>query len=306
MIIKHLNLANITPFEEEAVLCLGYFDGVHLAHLALINEARKLGKKVAVLTFYTNSESHASRRHTYLNSDDDKIELFEHYGVDHVLFAIFDDEFTKISPNDFIEHILNKLNIHTVVVGYDFRFGHKAKGSALDLKESKTANFKTTIVEKVETNKSEVISTTLIKQKISEGKVREANELLNYNYKIRGKVVKGRGNGAKLGFPTANIAPIGNYVIPKTGVYAGTLIIDNVEYLGMINIGTHPSIEQLSEAIIEIHVFDYNKRIYGKEVSLTFLNFEREEEKFASVDKLIETMKNDEINIRSKYKNLLK
>lgn len=301
MEIIKFTLEKIPSLPKKSALCLGYFDGVHLAHQALISEAKKTGLPVAVLTFSDSDNVLINRRKNVLTTFVDKAEILEKFGVDYLLVVPFDQALMSLTPDKFISKLLNNFNIGYAICGFDYTFGAKAAGRATDLVNSEIANFTTIVVEKMATTDEQIISTTLIKEKIVSGAIGIANSLLGYHYAITGKVVKGHGNGRKLGFPTANIEPSANYVIPKNGVYAATLEVNGKTYLGMSSVGTHPTIDEVDHRVIEIHLFDFNEDLYGKDVKISFLRFERDERKFTSVDELIKQMQSDEKTIRTDF-----
>lgn len=285
--------------DEKTSICLGFFDGLHLGHLHIIKEAEKISSSVSLLTFDGSVKFVLSRRekNEVLTSIEDRRKILAEQGVDNLFIVDFDEDIINMDPVDFIINILRPLNIDTIFIGSDFRFGYKAKGDAELLKKY----FDVHIVDFVYADKGHKISSTMIIDLLHQGKIIKAASLLGRNYSITGVVVRGLGNGHKIGFPTSNIRPFFPYVIPKKGVYATKITIDDKDYLSMTDIGVHPTIEELASFSIETNVFDNSKDLYGKTVRLTFLDFIREEKKFSSVEELKDQLKKDRDYIKKNY-----
>lgn len=285
--------------DKKTSICLGFFDGLHLGHLHIVEEAKKISSEVSLLTFDGSIKFVLSRRekNEVLTSIEDRREILSKEGVNNLFVVDFNEDIINMDPVDFIDKILKPLNIDTVFVGSDFRFGYKAEGDVKLL----TKYFDVHVVDFVYADKEHKISSTMIIDIIHLGEVKKANELLGRDYSLTGSVVRGLGNGHKLGFPTSNIKPSFPYVIPKKGVYATKITIDGKDYLSMTDIGVHPTIEELTSSSIETNVFNNSEDLYGKTVKLTFLDFIREEKKFSSVDELKEQLTKDRDYIKSHY-----
>jgi riboflavin kinase/FMN adenylyltransferase len=287
---QFLDLKNIPYLGKEYALCLGTFDGVHVGHRSLINKGKELGLKVAVLVVapLPNLENKS-----YLNSLNDQKEIFSSLGVDYVLIAHLDDELRTLSPNDFINNIIKKLNPSAVIVGEDFRFGFKAAGDATLLKSTLTNDIDVYIMKTVMALENEKVSSTLIKKLLKEAEIAEVNAYLGRNYFIRGMVIKGRGLGKKLGFPTANLKLNFSYVLPKSGVYYVKIYVDEKPYFGLLNIGTNPTVSNENNIKIEVFIFNYDGDLYGKCLKIEFKEFVRDERKFNNIDELKEELENN-------------
>ncbi len=282
MEIIDLDINKDYKLSNDYVLCLGMFDGVHIGHQELFKLAKKENKKIAVLTFKNSPKSLFLKREDKLVTPvNERLELFNNLDIDIVLIKGFTLEFASISAISFINNFLKVLNPYKIVVGDDYSFGKDAKGNISLLKEY----FNIEVAPKVEINNQKVSTTQIIKD-LENGNISEVNTLLGRFYKINGNVTKGYQNGRTIGFPTANIIPIDNYFLPKDGVYIGKVKIDNTFYKAMINIGKHPTIKELKESIIEVHIIDFNENIYEKNVEVYFISFLREEKKFNTFDEL--------------------
>lgn len=282
-----LNLKNLS-------LVLGYFDGVHIGHSQLISFAKSMseGGDLAVLTFDKPLKSIEG----CLTNLDTKKEIMKSLGVDYLLVIVCDDNFKKMSYVNFINKVLKTLKPTKLFCGPDFRYGYGAQGDVQFLKERFNDVYVLNYVNDHHGNK---ISSSEIKDLILEGKITEANRWLGREYMITGIVSHGKSNGKTLGFPTANLIPDTNYVIPKNGVYVTRCKVDGVIYPSITNIGTHPTINELLVPSIETFLIGYEGNLYGEEISLYFDEFLREEQKFNSIDELkaaIEKNKEDAIH----------
>ena len=239
-------------------LCLGFFDGLHIGHKFLINRAKQLNENVGVLTFVGALKNLTNKRDTkaLLTSLEDRKEILQNMGVKYLFVAEFNLDIMNMSKDDFLDKMIKPLNIDTLVVGNDYTFGSKASGNVDYLK----TKFKVEVVDFV-LEDGKKVSTSEIINYIKEGKILKANELLGRYYSIKGVVEHGLSNGSRLGFKTANIKPIDNYVYTKKGVYATYVKIEGKTYLSMTNIGNHPTIDRLDYESIETKIFDFEENI---------------------------------------------
>ena len=283
MKIYRFDYKNTPTINDNSILCLGFFDGVHLGHKSLIDEAKKYNNKVNVLTF-SKSFKNNDKQITPLET---KISLFEELGVDNLFVVENTYDLKLLDALDFISLVLKKINPSLIIVGNDFRFGYLAKGDGDLLKEHFNV-----IVKDLLPFKEEKISSSLIKKFIEEGEIELANLLMNRPYKITSYIVKGLGNGAtKIGFRTINIV-LDNYVVPKFGVYLVDLYINNNIYHGIANVGIHPTIDKLNEPVIEVFI-EEEIDINSSAASVIFHSFVREEKQFKSTKELNEQIKKD-------------
>lgn len=278
------------------VVTIGTFDGVHLGHRKVIRRLQELAHRVkgetVIFTFYPhprlvlNKENNGLR---LINTLEEKKVLLEAAGIDHLVIYPFTKEFSKLSYVEFVEQILVKqLGMKYLVVGYDHRFGHNREGKYEDLKVfADQLNFK---IERQDVLNMDAInvSSTKIRKAIGEGDIKTANKYLGYRFFIKGDVVDGKKLGSKIGFPTANIDPQESYkLVPKDGVYAVKVDVDDKRYLGMLNIGVRPTVNnQLDNRSIEVNIFDFDQDIYYKNITIHFYKRIRNEQFFASIDDL--------------------
>lgn len=292
--MKVIKLDKTCLFEEKIALCLGYFDGLHKGHVALINKAKESGYKVALLTFDVSPKQYLNNlQFNVILDEQQRNELLNDAEVDYLLIQKFDENFSNMSTKDFINYLKN-LNPSLLVVGYDYRFGKNAKGDVSLLKE----HFKVIEVEQVKDEKGKY-STSRIMSSLESGNIDDVTFVLGRFYSINGKVVKGLQNGGKIGFKTANMDLNAPYYLPKKGVYACFAYVDDKQYYAMVNVGVHPTIDKLNETIVEVHLLDFDSNIYEKEIRIEFVKFIRDEKLFKTLDELIAQLKNDKEVIRN-------
>lgn len=282
MIKKYISIKNNTKLDDNISLAIGFFDGLHLGHKVLIDELKNYNSKKAIITFKSDFKSTLKKEElNLLLLDEEKDRMLTTLGIDYEYIFESNEEILKTSKEDFLKYLDNQ-NIKNIVVGEDFTFGKFALGKAGDLL---SLNSNIIIKPLLEINKTK-ISTTYIKSLLLNNEIDKANQLLGYDFSISGVVIHGLKNGRKINYPTANI----NYPLNKfklnSGVYKTITIVNNREYQSMTNIGTHPTIASLNEDIIESHIFDFNEDIYGKEITIIFKQFIREQKKFNSLDEL--------------------
>lgn len=289
------------------VLTVGSFDGVHLGHRKVINRlneiARQNGGESVIFTFSPHprlvltKDQGSLRLLTTLN---EKIELLDQAGVDHLIIYPFTRTFSELSYTDFVRILLVKqLKIDSLVVGYDHKFGKDRKGDFEMLQGLSMAfNFK---LEKLDVLLSDNmnVSSTKIREALQNGNISKANRYLGYPFSLHGTVVEGQKLGRKIQFPTANIeASDPHKIIPGYGVYAVLIDIEGVIHRGMLNIGSRPTINNNADnRSIEVHIFDFDKDIYKKQLELKFVTKIREEQKFGSIDGLRSQLQKDKLDV---------
>lgn len=281
---------------EPSCVALGFFDGMHLGHLQLVNEVIRIAKKKhlkkGLLTFDVHPKSYLSNEpFEYLMSLDDKIKFLKEYDFDYLFVLRFNHYLAKTPPRDFIDDYIIKPKIKHVVCGFDYHFGNQGKGDHHFLVENQNNDYEVSVIDKLEYQHHK-ISSSYLRKILADGKVELAGELLDRPYSVTGKIIHGRQNGRKIGFPTINVEVTG-YVLPKNGVYGAKVQIDGKTYLGMANLGYNPTFTALKQASLEVNIFDFDQDVYGKVVTVTFIKHIRSEQKFPSVDLLIEQLKKD-------------
>ena len=283
---------------KNSIIAIGNFDGVHRGH----QEIFKLGKKIAkknktkfgVVTFspLPSEFFQKQKNNNRITRDDIKIDLLKKNKVNFVFVCNFNKKFSNISAEQFIKDtIVKKLNATYVLVGKNFRFGHKRKGSVSLLKKyGKIYNYKVLDLKLSKQNKVK-ISSTRIRSAIEQGNLELATKLLGRNWSIKEKVVPGRKVGRSLGFRTANIE-IKNNINPKTGVYAVRALVNNKKYAGVANFGVAPTFSR-NKMVLEINLFKKIPPFYGKTVEVFFIKRIRDEKKFKNRILLISQIKKD-------------
>ncbi|MFM1650865.1 bifunctional riboflavin kinase/FAD synthetase [Brevibacillus sp. B_LB10_24] len=300
--MKTIRLSYPLPAELDAGPCslaLGYFDGVHIGHRRVIQKAIDVaalsGWRSAVMTFDPHPrEVLGQTGYTrYLTPLEEKLEQIEKMGVDIVYIVTFDIPFSSIYPEDFINEFLMPLQVKHVVVGFDYTFGYRGMGTALTLQEKSAGRYGLDIIGPVN-RLGEKVSSTVIREYLHDGDVEQARLLLGRPYKVKGTVVHGDKRGRSIGFPTANIRVDKPYLIGKNGVYGVRFTLEGRAYQGVMNVGIKPTFElEKKLKSLEVHLFDFDEDIYGKEVEVEFLFFMRDEQKFAGVESLIAQIEQD-------------
>ncbi|ULC59559.1 bifunctional riboflavin kinase/FAD synthetase [Flaviramulus sp. BrNp1-15] len=278
---------------EPTVVTIGTFDGVHFGHQKiikrLINTGKLEGLKSVILTFFPHPRMVLQKDSNIklINTIDERYAILDALGLDYLLIKEFTREFSRLSAEDFVKQILvEKLNAKKVIIGYDHRFGRNRKADINDLKVfGETYGFEVEEISAQDINDVSV-SSTKIRKALLEGNITKANKFLGYNFMLNGTVVKGKGLGKKIQYPTANIHIREDYkIIPKQGAYIVKALIDDKVVYGMMNIGVNPTVNGSTQTI-EVHFFNFDTDIYGKEIQIELLHRIRDESKFESVEAL--------------------
>ena len=299
-LIKIYKNFNIIKQHKRSIILIGNFDGLHLGHQKLFKLAKNFKKKyslnVGVLTFEPMPKMFFNNKlsNFRISNQKQKINSLKKHNVDFVIIKKFNKKFSKIKSKNFIKNILvSKLQAKFIFVSNNFRFGNRREGNVRQLiKYEKKFNYKIIKPKPLSKNKK-IISSSLIRKLLMNGKIKKANEFLNREWSIEGMVKKGRQLGKKIGFPTANI-DIKDYIIAKTGVYAvkvkkyGT----NKFIRGIANLGYRPTFNQ-KKILLEVHLFNFSKNLYNKYLTVNFLKFIRKEKKFKNVSELKKQIKID-------------
>ena len=289
-IIRNTNLEQLP-----CVVTIGNFDGVHLGHQALLTEVKKrahdLKLESAVITFEPNPKDYFSQNkpQTRISSLREKIELFNEIKIDRVHIIKFNQEFSKVTANEFIGVLIKQLKVKEIVVGEDFCFGRGREGG---IKQLSASSMKLNIKNKILMD-GKRISSTLIRNLLANDKLDQANKYIGRPYSISGKVVHGEKRGRKIGFPTANIHMRHNRP-PLKGVFA----VKFQNHFGVANLGIRPSIKGEKKLQLEVHLLNFSSDLYGQHVSVIFLKKLRDEKKFKSLDELKEQIKLDVIKAK--------
>ncbi len=285
---------------KKTIITIGTFDGVHLGHQKIlenvVKKAKENGSRSLVITFDPHPRFVVSPDYNLqlLTTTDEKLTILETTEIDNVLVINFTKEFSQMSYEDFIKKIIcDQIGVEHIIVGYDHKFGKNRGGDKSKILEmSDECNFNVSSVDEIFVD-NEVVSSTKIRNALKAGNLDKANKFLGRNYFFNGKVIRGAQRGRELGYPTANIQPDANKVIPGNGVYFVKVFIKDEEYFGLMNIGTRPTFEHLQRPIIETYIFGLNKNIYSKMIKTEVIKKIRDEVKFVTKDSLIEQIKKD-------------
>lgn len=305
MEIIHYNITQPFPLTDPFVACIGYFDGFHIGHMGLVDatlaNAQKKNVKSAVITFdpdpWVVLRKMANPKH--LTTMQDRMIIAQEKGIDYWIAITF-DEYLAHQPHEAFTKILSDMPLRTLISGFDFTYGDKGKGNVATLKSEAAGRFDVIEILPI-TDEGQKISTTRIGLLIDEGKIATANRLLGRPYTISGIVVGGRRIGRKIGFPTANLAVDSEYRIPRTGVYAGRVLVDETWHEAMISVGNNPTVTDEQTVSIEANLFDFDRMIYDMPVKYEFHQYLRAEVKFSSVEELIATIREDEVACRAYF-----
>jgi riboflavin kinase / FMN adenylyltransferase len=298
--IEGLNIKN-------PVATIGMFDGVHLGHReiikSLIELARQNNGESVLLSFWPHPRMifQGNNNLRLLTTIDEKAVLLEQSGIDHFVIVPFNRDFANISYKSFVkEYLVKKLKIKTIIMGYNHQFGKNREGNFEKLVElGRQFDF---IVNKLDPQivDNEKVSSSLIRNALQDGNIKLANRLLGYEYNFTGFVVEGNKNGRSIGFPTANLYIREPYkLIPGMGVYAVTVKMGPQLFKGMMNIGFRPTIaEDNKQKTVEVHLFDTEMDLYGKELTIFVRQKTRDEKQFQSLQSLKKQLSNDKAIIK--------
>jgi len=291
--------------DEDIVLILGYFDGVHLAHQEVIKKGIKIGHernlKVALMTFNRHPSIVYRKlnagRYANLTQPEQKAKIIENLGVDILYEVFFNSEFGNLPPQEFVDQYIVAWNAKVIVAGYDYTYGKPDIAAMEQLPKYAKNRFE--IIQVGEAKESgETISSTMIRQYIAKGELEKANAMLGYHYETLGFVIHGDARGRELGYPTANIYSNPYTYLPSEGIYAVWLTVKGKRYMGMASIGYNVTFKNQSELSVEVNILDFNEEIYGDDVKIEWVAYLRGEVKFNGAEELVKQLHEDEINTR--------
>jgi len=301
--MKVYNKLKIEKKHKNCVVAIGNFDGVHLGHQRVLREAKIKSKKerlpFGLITFepmpvmFFNSKIKNHR----INSLAQKKTQLENLRLDFLIIIKFNRLFSLLSADQFIKKIIyNKIKPKYVFVSKNFKFGRKRQGDINTLKKFQNMfGFKTIITSPLK-NLKRTISSSLIRKKISLGRIKEANKLLGRPWCVNGKIIKGKKRGRKIGFPTCNMR-MRDYIVPKLGVYSVVVRTNHFKKKGIANIGYRPTFNG-QNLLLEVNIFGINKNLYNKEINVNFIKFIRSEKKFKGLEQLKKQIKIDIIQAK--------
>ena len=307
--MKYISKTLDFQIEEPTAVTLGKFDGLHRGHELLMH---------TVLEYSTN-ENVASVAFTFdmpprnkveeiianvLTTNEEKQYIFEKQGIDYLIECPFTTEVMSMQPKDFIAWISKSLQMKYVVVGDDFRFGHKRSGDYKTLQKYEDEfGYKTIVLDKLKDSNRD-ISSTYVREKISDGNIKKANQLLGYRYFIKSEIVHGKKLGRRIGIPTINMILPEDKLLPPNGVYVTEVLVDGKSYMGVTNIGCKPTVSNENIVGVETYIDNFAQDIYGEKIVVSFIDFIRPELKFASIEELKAQMLSDIEVAKKCYKNI--
>jgi riboflavin kinase/FMN adenylyltransferase len=287
---------------KKPIITIGTFDGVHVGHQKIVDtivkKARVIGGESVLLTFSPHPrmvlfpDSHQLK---LIQTENEKIDKLSETGLENLIIFPFTFEFSRLSAMEFVRDILvNTLNIHTIVIGYDHQFGRNREGNIQYLKDvSATYEFEAIEIPAKEIDEIN-ISSTKIRKAIENGDIERANLFLGAKFELNGTVIEGAQIGRTIGFPTANLfIEDSTKILPANGVYVVAVLLDEVRFKGVMNIGFRPTIDTSLRKQIEIHIFDFERDIYGRKLQVEILTRLRDEIKFENKDFLVEQIQQD-------------
>jgi len=287
--------------QSQSVVTIGTFDGVHIGHREILkkltSEAEKLNLESVILTFFPHPRMVLQKESDIklINTIDERISIFSKTKLDHLIIHPFTKEFSNLSAETFVKTILvDSLKVKKIIIGYDHRFGKNRTANIDDLRTfGKKYHFEVQEISAQELD-NVAVSSTKIRKALDSGDLETANNYLSYPFMLNGSVVKGKGIGKTINFPTANLHIEETYkLIPKNGVYIVKSVLDNKEVFGIMSIGTNPTVGGKSRTI-ETYFLDIEKDLYGKKIEIKMLSKIREEDTFDSLESLQVAIKNDE------------
>lgn len=290
-----------TAFKNKTVVTIGTFDGVHIGHQKiikrLIDSAKKNNQESVILTFFPHPRMILQKDADIklINTIDERSDILKQLGLNNLIIKKFTKTFSRLSAEDFVSELLvNKLHAKKIIIGYDHHFGRNRSANINDLKTfGEHYGFEVEEISAQDINDVSV-SSTKIRKALKEGDIKTANAYLGYYFMLTGKVIRGKGLGKELGYPTANLYIKETYkLIPKQGVYIVRCFYNNSMLYGMMNIGTNPTVTDVNILSLEVHFFNFNESIYNKQLKIELLDRIRDEQRFESIMDLKNQLKKD-------------
>lgn len=306
MNVYHIGLDQTDHIQDRITACIGYFDGLHLGHQKLIDCVMQTAKRTctrpSLITFDPDPWTVIKNidHIPHITPMKKRMEIAEQLGIENWIILDFTREMAALSVEGFHNQVLGKLNLDTLVCGYDFHYAQKGSGSVETLR--KQDQFALHVIEEVD-NDHKKISSTRIEELILNGKIEKAAQIMGRPYEINGHVKEGNHIGRTVGFPTANLLMDDLYLVPKQGVYIGEVFYRNRWYPAFMNVGHNPSFNFQEDTSMEAHIFDFHEMIYQEPVIFRFLSFIREECKFSGKDAFIQQLNQDMETAKQYFRN---
>ena len=307
--MKYISKTLDFQIEEPTAVTLGKFDGLHRGHELLMQTVLE----------YSRNENVSSVAFTFdmpprnkveeiianvLTTNEEKQYIFEKQGIDYLIECPFTTDVMSMQPKEFIEWISKSLQMKYVVVGDDFRFGFKRAGDYTTLQKYEDEfGYKTIVLDKLRDSNRD-ISSTYVREKIADGNIKKANQLLGYRYFIKSEIVHGKKLGRRIGIPTINMILPEEKLLPPNGVYVTEVLVDGTSYMGVTNIGYKPTVSNENIVGVETYIDNFSQDIYGEKIVVSFIDFIRPELKFDSVEELKTQMLSDIEVAKKCYKNI--
>ena len=295
---------------KQKVMALGFFDGIHVGHAALINRikqrAEETGAEPAVLTFDVHPDNLVFKKTVPLiNSAEDRENILSRcFGIDDVVVIHFNQRVMHMDWQDFIDELIDEMNLRWIVVGHDFCFGYKGLGTAEKLKAYCAERGVGCDIIPAVCRDGVVVSSTLIRQLIETGEMEKANEYLGHPHTLTDVIRTGYHLGTKMGTPTINMSFPQGVIIPRHGVYAAKAYIDGQEYMSVTNVGIRPTVSDSGNVNVESFLLDFCGNLYGHRARIDFYKFLRPERKFDDVNELAAQIKSDAQTTREYFERI--
>ncbi len=292
------------------VATVGFFDGVHIGHRYLIDqvkrEATRRGLPSAVITFpiHPRKVLQADYQPALLCGFDEKVELLADTGIDYCITLPFTPELSRLSAKEFMQEVLKeRLHLDALLVGYDHRFGRNREDSYPEYSHyGRELGMDVILAAELQWGSNDV-SSSQIRRYLKAGRIKEANELLSYNYRLSGKIVEGYQVGRTIGYPTANMRVWERYkVVPELGVYAVMVHLRDLHYPGMLYIGRRPTLHTDNEISVEVNLFNFDGNLYNQSMSVEFIDFIRSDCKFDTKEELVAQIHQDKESVKQRLK----
>lgn len=291
---------NYITVDKPIFLALGNFDGVHLGHQKLLNEVvneavKNQGLATAfIFDPHPNKIINPDKVPKLITKSNRQAELLEDLGLNLVIYNSFNREISKWQPQEFVEKIIvSKLRASHIFIGFNYSFGYKGQGTPELLAQmGKTYGFKVSVIPPVEVN-NKVVSSTLIREMVEMGNIKNAHQLLGHFPMIEGTVIQGEQRGTTIGFPTANLQVDEDILIPGKGVYAAKACYNNQNYNCVVNVGSKPTFHTNHPITVEAHIMNFTEDIYGETLRIYFIDKVRDEKKFNNIDELVNQITQD-------------
>jgi len=291
------------PSARPLVVAIGFFDGFHRGHRAIVRAAlreRRAGERTAVLTFREHPSAflRPGSEPSLIATLEERVNAFARAGIDEAFVLRFDASIASLTPEQFLgDTLIERVGARAMIVGENFRFGHKRAGDVAFARRYLAERGKALIAVPNTISGGERVSSTRIRAAVLRGDLETADDLLGGSYTLRGIVRFGAGRGHDLGYPTANVAVPAGKLLPPDGVYRTTARHDGRDYLGLVSIGTNPTFDG-AQRTVEAWLLDFNGALYGEELSLRDLRFVREQRRFDSADELVAQMREDAATVK--------